>query len=57
MVQSSPWVTFIFKKTDQRSFRQVIYIASMAVGGLTYIVERIDGVWQVVGDTGVRWMA
>jgi hypothetical protein len=34
-----------------------IYIASMAVGGLTYIVERIDGVWQVVGDTGVRWMA
>jgi len=34
-----------------------IYIASLAAGGLTYIVERIDGAWQVVGDTGVRWMA
>ncbi len=34
-----------------------IYIANLAAGGLTYIVERIDGTWQVVGDTGVRWMA
>ena len=34
-----------------------IYIANMAVGGLTYIVERIDGVWHIVGDTGVRWMS
>jgi hypothetical protein len=34
-----------------------IYIANLAAGGLTYIVERIDGAWQVVGDTGVRWMA
>ncbi len=34
-----------------------IYIANLAAGGLTYVVERIDGVWQVVGDTGVRWMA
>ena len=34
-----------------------IYVANLAAGGLTYIVERIDGTWQVVGDTGVRWMA
>ena len=34
-----------------------IYIANLAAGGLTYIAERIDGTWQVVGDTGVRWMA
>jgi hypothetical protein len=34
-----------------------IYIANMAVGGLTYVTERIDGTWQIVGDTGVRWMA
>lgn len=34
-----------------------IYIANLAAGGLTYIVERIDGVWHVVGDTGVRWMS
>ena len=32
-----------------------IYIANLAAGGLTYIVERIDGTWQVVGDTRVRW--
>ena len=32
-----------------------IYIANLAAGGLTYIVERIDGIWQVVGDTGVRY--
>ena len=34
-----------------------IYIANMAAGGMTYIVERVDGVWQVVGDTGPRWMS
>jgi len=34
-----------------------IYIANLAAGGMTYIVERIDGVWQVVGDTGVRWIS
>jgi hypothetical protein len=34
-----------------------IYIANLAAGGLTYSVERIDSAWQVVGDTGVHWMA
>ncbi len=34
-----------------------IYFANLGAVGLTYIVERIDGAWQVVGDTGVRWMA
>lgn len=34
-----------------------IYFANVGAVGLTYIVERIDGTWQVVGDTGVRWMA
>ncbi len=34
-----------------------IYFANLGAVGLTYIVESIDGVWQVVGDTGVRWMA
>ncbi len=34
-----------------------IYFANVGAVGLTYIVERIDGAWQVVGDTGVRWMA
>jgi len=34
-----------------------IYIANMAGCGMTYIVERVDGVWQVVGYTGVRWIS
>ncbi len=34
-----------------------IYIANLAASGLTYIVERIDSTWKVIGDTGVRWMS
>ena len=34
-----------------------IYIASLAAGGLTYIVEQIDNTWQITGDTGVRWIS
>ncbi|MHC4277635.1 MAG: hypothetical protein ACYSTI_09985 [Planctomycetota bacterium] len=34
-----------------------IYFANLGAGGLTYIVESIDGVWQVTGNTGVLWMA
>ncbi|MFC2062516.1 carboxypeptidase-like regulatory domain-containing protein [Chloroflexota bacterium] len=34
-----------------------IYIANLAAGGLTYIVEHIDSAWIVVGNTGVLWMA
>ena len=34
-----------------------IYIANLAASGRTYIVERVDGVWQVVGDTGTCWIS
>ena len=34
-----------------------IYFANLAAGGRTYIVERIDGVWQIVGDTGKIWIS
>jgi hypothetical protein len=30
-----------------------IYIASLASGGQTYILEKIDGVWEISGTTGV----
>ncbi|GAI48885.1 unnamed protein product, partial [marine sediment metagenome] len=33
------------------------YIANLAAIGMTYIVERVDGVWQVVGDTGRGWIS
>ena len=34
-----------------------IYIANLAAGGRTYIVKQVDGIWQVVGDTGVIWIS
>ncbi len=46
-----------FQEDESALVSASIYIANLAAGGLTYIVERIDGVWQVVGDTGVRWIS
>jgi hypothetical protein len=34
-----------------------IYIASLAAGGQTYIVEKIDDAWQITGTTGIQWMS
>ncbi|MBI5932923.1 MAG: hypothetical protein HY867_04385 [Chloroflexi bacterium] len=34
-----------------------IYFASLGAGGRTYIVEKINGVWTVTGDTGVIWVS
>jgi hypothetical protein len=33
------------------------YIAPLGAGGRIYIVEKIDGVWTVTGDTGSVWMS
>lgn len=34
-----------------------IYIANLAAGGQTYIVEQQDGTWTVTGTTGARWIS
>jgi hypothetical protein len=34
-----------------------IYRASLAAGGQTYILEEIDGVWTITGNTGVEWIS
>lgn len=34
-----------------------IFIASLAAGGQTYVLEQVDGAWQVTGTTGVQWMS
>jgi len=34
-----------------------IYIASLAAGGQTYTLEKVNGVWQINGTTGVRWIS
>lgn len=34
-----------------------IYFASTGAGGMTYVIEKIDGVWKITGNTGVRWIS
>lgn len=34
-----------------------IYIASLAAGGQTYLLQQQDGQWTVVGTTGVQWIS
>lgn len=34
-----------------------IYIANLAAGGTTYILEKIAGVWEITGTTGVSWIS
>ena len=34
-----------------------IYIGSLAAGGQTYILEKVNGIWQISGTSGVRWIS
>ena len=34
-----------------------LYFAMLGAGGRTYVLERMDGVWQVTGNTGVQWIS
>jgi hypothetical protein len=34
-----------------------IYVANLAAGGQTYVLEELDGVWTVTGNTGVEWIS
>ena len=34
-----------------------IYFASTGAGGMTYIIEQVDGVWKITGNTGVSWIS
>ena len=34
-----------------------IYIANMASGGQTYIVEKVNGAWEITGTTGFAWIS
>jgi hypothetical protein len=34
-----------------------IYVANLAAGGQTYVLEKVDGVWTVTGTTGVQWIS
>lgn len=34
-----------------------IYIANLSGGGRTHIIEKVDGIWKITGDTGPRWIS
>ena len=34
-----------------------IYIGSLAAGGQTYVLEAVDGVWQITGVSGPVWIS
>jgi hypothetical protein len=34
-----------------------IYIANLAAGGITYVLEKKNGVWEITGTTQVRWIS
>jgi hypothetical protein len=34
-----------------------IYVANLAAGGQTYVLEAVEGVWTVTGNTGVQWIS
>lgn len=34
-----------------------IYVANLAAGGTTYVLEKRNGVWGITGRTGVSWMS
>jgi ABC-2 type transport system permease protein len=34
-----------------------LFFAPLGATGKTYVLEQLDGEWQVTGDTGVQWMS
>ena len=46
-----------YKNSDKVLVPASIYVASLAAGGRTYLVEKKDAVWVVTGDTGVEWIS
>jgi hypothetical protein len=34
-----------------------IYRANLAAGGQTYVVEEVEGVWLISGNTGMEWIS
>jgi hypothetical protein len=34
-----------------------IYVANLAAGGTTYVLEKKDGAWVITGTTGARWIS
>jgi hypothetical protein len=46
-----------YENSDKALVPASIYVAFLAAGGRTYIVEKKDGVWTITGTTGVEWIS
>lgn len=46
-----------YENPDKALVSASIYVANMAAGGKTYILEQQDGVWVITGTTGVEWIS
>ncbi len=45
------------QEDDKVQIAGSIYFSSEGAGGRTYIVEKVDDVWRITGDTGVTWIS
>ena len=46
-----------YENNDKALLAASIYVANLAAGGKTYVVEKKDGVWVITGTTGVEWIS
>jgi len=46
-----------YENNDRALLSANIYVANLAAGGKTYVLEKKDGVWVITGTTGVEWIS
>ena len=46
-----------YENNDRVFLSASIYVASLAAGGKTYILEKKDGIWVITGTTGTEWIS
>jgi hypothetical protein len=46
-----------YENNDKALLAASIYVASLAAGGKTYVVEKKDGIWVITGTTGGEWIS
>jgi hypothetical protein len=46
-----------YKNSGKALVAASIYVARLAAGGKTYILEKKDCIWTITGTTGVEWIS
>jgi ABC-2 type transport system permease protein len=42
---------------DSALVSATLYFSALGAGGKTFVLQQVDGIWQVTGDTGVQWIS